>query len=149
MIYSMGTEGELPGGCPIHYLFDLDGDPRPVPDQEQVQEFLEMLAEWFRTSDGEQLLEHLHPLIRGTYGDDQCSAFTAGLASENLSFEVLDVDDPEVWRFELDGVSHVVSDAITVTVVRSEGGEATQTEIHVASVGGQLRWFADCGEPLS
>ncbi len=146
--YSMGLKRELGAGCPIGYVIDLGTDLSSYPSDAEVGMFLNDLAGWFRNSDSNNLLARLHPVIRGTYGDEQCRAFTASLQSEDLTIETISVGKPDLWRFTLDDANFVVNDTVSATARRSEGGTTTESVIHVASVGGQLRWFADCGDPL-
>lgn len=143
---SKGTDGRLPGGCPIEY--EVEGTfiaPHPGG-------FLEDLSAAFREPDPLALFEDIHPdfawLPTALYGPDQCYETALDLYSPDLGIVTRSISGFGPWELTIDGVPLVIDDTFTLEVTRYEGGESTNAALHVGAVDGNNKWFLDCGDPL-
>jgi hypothetical protein len=143
----------FPGGGSAEGTVTMErvaGEPSPPgteatgPDPSVVA-FLDGLAAAFREGDGAALLDALHPAVIDRYGAEQCRSYTDGLLIDDMGFEVLTVESADGWSYDQDELQTSVEDAVAVTAIREDLGQ--ESELHLASVGGEWRWFTDCGDP--
>lgn len=103
--------------------------------------FVADLAAALAAGDTAYLEARLHPAVVSLYGADACRATLSGASAPDRELTVAAVGEPGRWEWVIDGRTTPVDDAVAVTL-------ADGSEIHVAYVGTELRWFTDCGEPL-
>lgn len=114
-----------------------------------VEEFFAAWTAAIRSGDETFLIAALHPLVPERYSAAACQTYLGGLALPAMATEVLAVDDAtETWAWATDGLSTDVPDALGVQLRRTEDGATfVESEVHLARVGDDLRWFTDCGSP--
>lgn len=117
--------------------------------EEDVVDFYARLTSGLQTADVPTLFDLLHPAVLDRYGAEQCRDYLADAGDESISIEVLGMDAPAPWTWELDGVSTEIAPAIAVTIRLSVGDASVEQEAHLAVADGALRWFTDCGDPAS
>ena len=123
--------------------------PSPTPDRlALVQALYARLVPAIRGPDVETLLALLHPATIERYGEPACRTYFAGLRDPTFDVVVRSVAPPAPWIWERDGRSTTIADAWAVQADLTANGSASSQEIHVAVVGGEVRWFTDCGTPL-
>jgi hypothetical protein len=115
----------------------------PAPDAEG---FVNDLGEALQAGDEVFLFDRLHPAVLDRYGEEQCRAYLETKEIPDLVLEFRDVGGPEPWDWTLDDVTTSFAEAYTVTLYNSQAGG--EEELHLVVVGGELRWFTDCGDPL-
>jgi hypothetical protein len=121
-----------------------------VPLRSRVESFF---GDWVRAlaaGDEAFLVATLHPAVPERYGDAACVAYLGGITAPAATAEVLDVVDAlGPWNWETDGRSTTITDAVTARLRRTEDGSTfIESEVHVALVADDVRWFTDCGAPL-
>lgn len=114
-----------------------------------VVDFYARLTSALQASDVATLFDLLHPAVLERYGDEQCRSYLAGAGDETLDIEVLGSAPPEPWTWELDGASTEIDPAIAVDIRLSAGEASVEQEAHLAVADGRMRWFTDCGDPVS
>ena len=129
------------------------GSPVPVqpsvsPTPETVEQFLPLLAAAVRNRQADFLLARLHPEVITLYGEAQCRTFVSSLRDPTRAYLIRSVSTLGMWNYTPDGRSIPITDVYTVNVTATVNGKSTTSDIHVALVDGQLRWFTDCGTPL-
>lgn len=144
--------GPLPIASPELESAADDGDTGPGPTAaagptEAPEAFVRTLAEALRAGDAGFLLDRLHPAVLDRYGAEACRSYVGGVSDPTFELTVQAVSEPGPYDWELDGVSTVIPDAVTVTVERTQGGGVTTQDMHIAPSGGGWRWFTDCGDP--
>ena len=153
--YTMGAGGELPHGEPI--IFQIDGqwterDPLPPVEPgglETPEAFLAVFGPALAANDQPFLLGRLHPAVFERYGREQCAAYFAQRAPEpDLSITPTGPATLGNWDWVLDGRTTPLTHVLAVPVDFTRGGQTEAVEVHLASLGGRLYWFTDCGEPL-
>jgi hypothetical protein len=110
-------------------------------------------GEWARAlaaGDEAFLVAKLHPAVPERYGNDACVAYLGGITAPAATAEVVDVvDTVGPWTWETDGRATEIPDTITARLRRTEDGSTfIESEVHVALLDGDVRWFTDCGTPL-
>jgi hypothetical protein len=128
--------------------------PSPEPAETTVpetpEEFFALFAEAIRTGDVEFLLDRLHPVVLDLYGRQQCRAAVASLPTDpSFGVRVRSVRGPESYEFAPDGQSVTVDDAFTLTLAFTSTEGTSRQEGHLALIDGEMRWFTDCGDPLT
>lgn len=112
---------------------------------ETPDEFLDQLADAFRSGDIEFKLARLHPAVIERFGEDACRAYFESLpADPTAAFVVIAVSGPDDYEWTLDGETRVVPETLAVDVTRTANGAAQAATIHLTAVDGQLRWYTDC-----
>lgn len=104
------------------------------------------------TRDGraDVLVDTLHPAVIDRYGLDTCRTYLATAGVFPLDLVVRETSTAASWDWQTDGVVTRIHDVALVEVSRVVGGETVLQELHVARAGdGSLRWFTDCGDPVS
>ena len=114
----------------------------PIP--ETPTEFLAALQRAERNGDAEFRLARLHPAVIERYGEDACRSFVIEPPDATSTFDVVRVDHTGPWDYTSDGETTTVDDTAFVVVDRVARGDQNQVEVHVAAVGNEYRWFADC-----
>jgi hypothetical protein len=128
----------------------------PTPDTLAiVTAFLAELELAIHEGRQESMADRLGQAVIDRYGAASCLASLA--AKEPFleqGFEVLGVSGPAPWDYVTDDLTTTVPDAITVDA-NVTGPDATgaittvRRDLHVQLVDGVVRWFTDCGEPIS
>jgi hypothetical protein len=119
----------------------------PSPVAETVEEFLPVFQDAINSGDAAFLLDRLHPAVLDLYGEAQCRTGLTAFRDPTLRFKILSVAGPEPYVYDPDGREIPVEDAFKVRVRRTSQGTTKRTDVHFALIGGQLRWFTDCGTP--
>ena len=125
----------------------------PVPTTAPVgTRAVAFFADWanaLRTGDATFLYERLHPAVVDRYGDTACRAYVGAIQRPLAATEVLGTDPATAaWSWETDGRSTEIPDALGLRLRRTEDGSTyTESDVHVALVDGEVRWFTDCGTP--
>jgi hypothetical protein len=124
--------------------------PSPTPDAETlIVAFYEGLDPAIRAADADTLVPLLHPATIERYGEPACRTYLGGLADPTLDIVVESVAGPAPWDYVTDERTTTIPDTWTVQAKFTSQGETSDRELHVALVGGQVRWFTDCGTPLT
>jgi hypothetical protein len=166
-LYSMGTEGGLPGGQSINYLIegqlgqvggnipDLVITPEPdfYPASPAVMEDMEAFANIFNQAfvdvDYTNLYRLLDTNVLNIYGEEQCQTYLQSVIETPTSIEIIDAVQVGPWTFERDGISTPVTDVYSVNVNFIVRGQTSRQELHLVIPGDDsVRWFTDCGEPI-
>lgn len=109
---------------------------------EEVAAFAADLAAALRTGDGDALDARLHPAVVALYGSEACRLALADVVEPDRDLTVTSSTGPADWDWVIDGRSIPVADVVTATL--ADGAQS-----HFGYVDGELRWFTDCGEPLT
>jgi hypothetical protein len=102
-----------------------------------------------RGPDVPTLMALLHPATIERYGEAACRTYLGSLRDPTFNVVIRSVAAPAPWTWERDGRSTVIPDAWAVQADLTTNGTTSTQEIHVAPVAGELRWFTDCGTPLT
>jgi hypothetical protein len=122
----------------------------PTPDLvAAVGALYARLVPAIRANDVATLTALLHPATIERYGEAACRTYFAALRDPTFNVVVHSVAAPAPWIWDRDGRSTTIPDALAVQADLTANGTTSAQEIHVAPVGGELRWFTDCGTPLS
>ncbi len=122
--------------------------PASTPDPfTRVAAFTSVLIPAIRDADAATLVAILHPATIERYGIDACLEQLGRLGDPTFDIVVHGVDSPEPWDYTTDGVTTTILDALRVDASMTENGATEATELHVAIVDGEVRWFTDCGTP--
>lgn len=125
---------------------------------ETINAFTEKWQQAFRSGDIDFLVTRLHPASIERYGEPACRESTKRQSPDpGWTITVKKVSELGLYEYASDQLSTVVNGVYTVTVVREigrpsqtgQGSPPVESEIHLALVGGKLRWFSDCGTPLA
>ena len=100
-------------------------------------------------TDVDTLITRLHPEVLERYGVDQCRAYVATQGDPSFELSLVAAGDPFVWTYATDGQSVEIVDTFTATVDQTRGAETARRDIHLAHYEGEIRWFSDCGAPVS
>jgi hypothetical protein len=125
--------------------------PRPAatPDPfTRVAAFTSVLVPAMRDADAATLVAILHPATLERYGTDACLAELGRLNDPTFDIVVHGVRSPEPWAYRTDGLTTTIADALGVDASVTANGSTAATELHLAIVDGEVRWFTDCGTPL-
>ncbi len=117
-----------------------------APAEPDTEGFIVDMGEALRVGDEVLLFDRLHPVVLERYGEEQCRTYLETLEVPDLVLEFRDVTGPEPWDWTLDDLTTPFAEAYTVTLYNSQAGG--ETELHLVLVGGELRWFTDCGDPI-
>lgn len=124
--------------------------PTPSPDPvDLARAFYAELVAGIRAADADDLIALLHPATLDRYGLTACQANLGTLDDPAFDIVVNAVDAPADWDYVTDERTTTIPSAWTVHATFTSQGETSQRELHVAMVGDELRWFTDCGTPLS
>lgn len=132
--------------------------PTVAPTEDTLALVTTFFAELVRAvHDGAQetLADRLGQAVIDRYGVETCrTSLAAKEPFPEQAFQVLGVSAPAPWDYVTDDLTTTVPDAITVdanvTGPDSTGAITTvRRDLHVQVVDGVVRWFTDCGEPLS
>jgi hypothetical protein len=144
-----------PSGSPAPSLTRVPLTPAPTVAASPTADRLALVRALYarivpaiRGPDAATLLALLHPATIERYGEAACRVFFAGLRDPTFDVEVQSVASPAPWAWERDGRTTIIPDAWAVQAQLTANGSTTSQEIHVAPVGGEVRWFTDCGTPL-
>jgi hypothetical protein len=121
--------------------------PASAPDDAGA--FVANLVAATRDGDVDALLGRLHPAVLARYGVDACRYYLAGAGALPLDVVVRETTSTATWDWASDGVSERIADVALVEVSRVVDSETVVQELHFARVDGALRWFTDCGDPIS
>ena len=143
--YTMGAEGGLPGGESITYLVLGEAEDSVA---RLASDFFDLFNAAQGAGDSARMFEMLHPTVLELYGEAACIDYLASIVNTEVSIEVLNAVEIGQWVFERDGQTLSVADALSVQANLHNGGDVSQTELHLAlRPDGTLGWFTDCGEP--
>lgn len=124
--------------------------PVPAPDRAKTAaEFYAKLVAAIRAADADTLVAMLHPTTLDRYGLAACRATLGALEDPTFDIVVGNVDPFMEWDYVTDERTTTIPSAWTVHATFTSQGETSERELHVAMVGNELRWFTDCGTPLS
>ena len=142
--YTMGAEGGLPGGEAITYLVIGEAEDSATT---LASGFFSLFNAAQGAGDSTRMFEMLHPAVPELYGEAACADYLASIVNPEVSIEVLNAVEIGGWIFERDGRTLSVADALSVQAKVHNGGDVSQTELHLAlRPDGTLGWFTDCGE---
>lgn len=143
--YTMGAEGGLPGGEAITYLVIGEAEDSTSA---LASGFFDLFNAAQGADDSARMFDLLHPAVLELYGEAACTDYLASIVNTEVSIEVLNAVEIGQWAFERDGRTLSVADALSVQANVHNGGDVSQTELHLAlRPDGTLGWFTDCGEP--
>jgi hypothetical protein len=144
--YTMGAEGGLPGGESITYL--VIGEAEGSASASVLAAgFFDLYNAAQGAGDSGRMFDMLHPAVMELYGEAACTDYLASIVNPEVSIEVLSAADIGEWIWERDGQTLVIADALSVQAMIQNGGDVSQTELHLAiRPDGTLGWFTDCGE---
>jgi hypothetical protein len=133
--------------------FNLTPAPPTTPSQAPdrlalVRALYARIVPAIRGPDVATLLALLHPVTIERYGEATCRAYFSGLRDPTFDVVVQSVGPPAAWVWERDGRTTTIPDAWAVQAELTANGTTSSQEIHVAPIGGEARWFTDCGTPL-
>ncbi|MBN1264003.1 MAG: hypothetical protein JXA25_00815 [Anaerolineales bacterium] len=159
--YTMGANGELPGGFPIVYgITGTYEGPDDTTQEESIasitagersaaDSFIAAFNAAFEEQDTESLYTLLDPAVITRYGEDTCRAYLQAVTETPTSISLVDLTREGSWDWERDGLSEVVHSTFTASVEFSAAGETSLQELHLSLPGdNSVRWFTDCGDPL-
>lgn len=134
----------------------------PAPTAAPTEDTLAIVTAFFAeleraVHDGAQetLADRLGQAVVDRYGAETCTTFLAAKEPfPEQAFEILGVSGPAAWDYVTDGLTTTIPGATTVdanvTAPDASGAVTTvRRDLHVELVDGVVRWFTDCGEPLS
>ncbi len=107
-----------------------------------------MLVPAIRSNDVATLRAKLHPATIERYGEAACRTYFTALNDPAFDVVVHDVRPPAAWDYVTDGRTTSIPDAWEVAADLTSQGKTEARALHVALVGGEIRWFTDCGTPL-
>ena len=163
--YTMGAEGGLPGGKPI--VFSVNGQrqaeetgdepaeftgPPPLPPgaAEMIQSFVDVFNAAFTEGNVDHLYQLLHPGVVELYGEEACRAYLGTIVETPTTLEYLDATRVGTWNFERDGAVIPVDFAYAIQANFTADNQTAQQELHLTLPGDEsVRWFTDCGDPIS
>lgn len=117
--------------------------------EETVEDFIAVLAAAMKSTDVDTLVARLHPEVVARYGVEQCRTYVATQGDPAFELAHISTSAPLVWAYATDGESVDIVDAFTVTVGQTKTNGFDRREIHLARFEGEVRWFSDCGVPVS
>jgi len=120
--------------------------PSPTEDPHV---FFDAFETAVRTGDTNFLVSRMHPAVIARYGAAQCRAFAPQLVDATASLHLVSIAGPASFDYTSDGLTTTVPDTFTFTVDGTAAGRSGPREFHFAVSGGQLRLFADCGDPVA
>ena len=154
--YTMGAEGGLPTGAPIVYHVEgtrsgpLEDNVASEGGKTLVEAFFDRFNANFSAQSSEGLFFLLHPAVIDLYGAEACQAYLEGVVENVIQVAVLSSTGPDLWQWEIDERTTAIEGAFTVTANVIVGGTTNQSELHIADdENGLLKWFTDCGDPLT
>lgn len=127
---------------------DPGGSPTPNPEAEAVA----LLTELSRAhADGDSVLLYarLHGEVIERYGASQCQLYLERVAGSISDLEVLSTTFPVVFHYSTDDLETALPDAVSLNIRFQAQNQTTEGEMHTVEENGEMRWFTDCGEPLS
>ena len=123
--------------------------PSATPDADtRIRAFYVVFVPAFKTGDAKTLLALVHPATIERYGVAACRASFAKLTDPTYAVVIKTIHAPAPWAYAKDGLTKTIADVWAVDVDVTYQGTTTTAVFHVAPVGGEIRWFADCGTPL-
>ena len=115
---------------------------------ETPEGFLPVFSAAIRTGDERFLFDRLHPAVVEFYGERACRVYLRDFVVPDSQFVYRSAAEPAEFTWIADGMTTLVQDVVNVDVTAvSEEGEIDRV-IHLGIVEGDLRWFADCGDPV-
>jgi hypothetical protein len=161
---TMGAEGGLPQGEPIVYQVsgtkvdelpeETTGEEAPPALPAGVEDAIDTFVQTFNTAfqegDAYTLYQLLHPAVFELYGEDACRTYLEGAIASTIQLEVKEMTQVGSWDWEIDGHSTPVDFIYQVEVEVTYLDTPTTQEFHLSLPGDDsVRWFTDCGEPLT
>ena len=114
---------------------------------ETAEGFLPVFSAAIRTGDRRFLFQRLHPAVVDFYGERACRVYLRDFIVPNSEFVFRSAAKPAQFTWVVDGRATLIPDVVNVDVTAvSEEGQIDRV-IHLGLVEGDLRWFADCGDP--
>jgi hypothetical protein len=84
------------------------------------------------------------------YGEDACRTYLGTIVETPTTLEYLDASRVGAWNFERDGAVVPVNFAYAVQANFTADNQTAQQELHLTLPGDEsVRWFTDCGDPIS
>jgi hypothetical protein len=122
--------------------------PDSTPDPfTRVSAFTSVMIPAMRDADAATLASLLHPATIERYGLDACLEELGRINDPTFDIVVHGVGSPEPWDYTTDGVTTTIPDALDVDAAMTVNGATEATDLHLAIVDGEVRWFTDCGTP--
>jgi hypothetical protein len=161
---TMGAEGGLPQGEPIVYqvsgtkMADLPDEAStdvvsptlPAGVRSAIDIFVQTFNAAFQDGDVDTLHQLLHPAVFELYGVDACRTYLNGVIANTIQIEVVEVTRAGAWNWEIDDQSTPLDFIYKVVVDLTFQGQTSSQEFHLSLPGDDsVRWFTDCGEPLT
>jgi len=104
----------------------------------------------YRSATVGSLAGQLHPAVIARYGEAACRTSLGGIAADPAyALVVKSISQPGAWDWTTDGRTSKITDTLTISVDVTRSGAPSSTEIHLVVLDGVVRWFSDCGTPLS
>lgn len=161
-VYTMGAAGELTGG--VMYVYDISGTyqgpseeseveiiPEVTPgEQSAVDSFVEAFNQAFTDQDSRALYFLLDPAVVSRYGEEACQAYLQTVVETPTTITALELSKTETWEWQRDGLSEALSPVFNLSVEFTSADGTTTQDLHLRLPGNNgVRWFTDCGDPLS
>ena len=127
---------------------DLEESPTPNPEAEA----LALLAELSRahaSGDSALLYAFLHGEVIERYGASQCQLYLEKVAGSISDLEASSTTFPVVFHYSTDDLETALPDAVRLNIHFQVQNQTSEGEMHMVEENGEMRWFTDCGEPLS
>jgi serine/threonine-protein kinase len=122
--------------------------PTPNPEAEAVA-LLTELSQAHADGDSALLYARLHGEVIERYGASQCQLYLEGVTGSISDLEALSTTFPVVFHYSMDDMETVLPDAVRLNIRYQAQDQTFETEMHMVEENGEIRWFTDCGEPLS
>jgi hypothetical protein len=149
--YTMGANGELPGGDPITYYIEGELELAAATDEPDFAAFYERFNNAQAAAGSTVLFDSLNPAVISRYGSEGCSTYLATIVNPQVVVEFVSATGPERWSYETDETCMSSDNTYAVQVeLRVGDGDPTPQETHLAVLdGGQITWFTECGAVIS
>lgn len=126
---------------------------RPTTTTESARDepdvFFDRLAAAFVADDANTLVDLLHPAVVARYGEEQCREHLEVLAASNVELELVEVTGVGPVVYATDGQETTIDDGVRVRTRVTRDGEGVEQDATLAFVDDELRWFTDCGAPVT
>lgn len=111
--------------------------------------FFARLASAFVADDAGTLVDLLHPVVVVRYGEEQCRGHLDVLAAADIELELLEVTGFGPVPYATDGQETTIDDGVRIRIRVTSDGQGAEQDATLAFVGDELRWFTDCGTPVT
>ena len=99
--------------------------------------------------DSALLYARLHGEVIERYGTSQCQLYLEKVVGSISDLEALSTTFPVVFHYSTDDLETAIPDAVRLNIRYQVQDQTSEGEMHLVEENGEMRWFTDCGEPLS